>query len=220
MAYPLRVLMLGMLLPAHGVMAEIEIFDDKGAFLTSTGATAAEPLENLGLIPGGANAEYTQHPLTYMIESPSSQLYVGTGHATPWTEHVEGNAIAISGSENLNVQSSTALVAIGFEFVEPTAGRVPCTGCPCSDSAFTVTLLLDDQVVDAFEFDAANDQLAFVGITSTESFDRIEVREVVEQCDDEYFGQFFVLPVCRPDFDASGHVGFADLALLLGVWGP
>lgn len=219
MTYTLRVVTLGtLLLPGYRAMAEIEVFQDKGDFLAATGAYAAEPLENLGVLPGGSNAEYTQHPLTYTIESPSSELYVGTGTETPWTELIEGSAIAISGAENLNADSSTALTAIGFEFVEPTTGA-GCIGCPCSDSVFILTLLSGEQVIDAFEFDAANDQPAFVGVTSTQSFDRIEVYEVAQQCDDEYFGQFFVRRACRPDIDDSGQVGFADLSMLLNAWG-
>ena len=72
----------------HGA---IITFDNQAEFLTSTGATATDPLPNLGglwdPIPGGASAILIVGELTFTIEPPSYELYSGP----LWTDRIAGN---------------------------------------------------------------------------------------------------------------------------------
>ena len=108
--------------------AAITVFNDKTTFLIDTGATSATgPLPNLGLIPGDAAASQTVGTVTFTITPPSSELYIGAAGVTPvpgldWTTINPGPDIAISDIENLNVDLSSPVFSLGFDFVEPTTG--------------------------------------------------------------------------------------------------
>ncbi len=191
----LFVLVLG-LFGFEDASAAITVFNDKTTFLIDTGATSATgPLPNLGLIPGDAAASQTVGTVTFTITPPSSELYIGAAGVNPvpgldWTTINPGPDIAISDIENLNADLSSAVFSLGFDFVEPTTG-FGCNNTTCVDSTFSVTLKNGPTTVDSFQFNAPNDVLAFVGVQSDTAFDRVEIREITGNNDDEYFGEFY-----------------------------
>ena len=176
--------------------AAITVFNDKTTFLTTTSATSATgPLPNLGKIVGDAAASQTVGTVTFTITPPSSELYVGAAGVNPvpgldWTAINPGPDIAISDIENLNADLSSPVFSLGFDFVEPTTG-FGCNNTTCVDSTFSVTLKNCPTTVDSFQFNAPNDVLAFVGVQSDTAFDRVEIREITGNNDDEYFGEFY-----------------------------
>lgn len=169
-------------------------FDDKASFLAATGATSATgPLPNLGRIPpGDVTASQTVGDVTFTISSPSTALFFGrAGLSAPaeWTTLLPGQAIAISNAENLNADLAGPVFALGFDFVEPSA--TSCFFAVCTDSTFTVTLKSGGSILHAFNFNAADDVAAFVGVWSSASFDRVEIRDITGTLDDEFFGEFY-----------------------------
>lgn len=183
----------------------ITTFSDKTSFVSATSATSATgTLPDLGKI-GPAGTTQTLGSATLTSVSPATNWFIGTsGISIPnndWTTLTTGNDIAISNSENLNVNFDEAVFAAGFEIVEPSCSTA--SGNPCSngdigtnwptfiDSTFTVTLLSGATVVDTFSFNPANDVVAFVGVSSITPFERMEIRETTGNADNEYFGEFF-----------------------------
>lgn len=176
---------------------------DKSAFLNATGATnATGSLPDIGRIttPSEADATATVGSVTFSIAGLSglstNSLFIG-GQGVDglpggdWYPLREGNEIAISGTENLNVELAHPAFSFGFEFVEPNATTQPWTRSPV-DSTFTVTLLSGATTVGSFTFNAPDDIATFVGVWADTPFNRVEVRETVGAGDDEYFGDFYV----------------------------
>jgi len=176
--------------------AAITVFTDKATFLSTTGASSATgPLPDLGLIAGGAAASQTVGSVTFTITPPSSELYIGAAgvNVVPgldWTAINPGPDIAISDIENLNADLASSVFSLGFDVIEPTTG-FGCNNTTCVDSTFSVTLKNGPTTVGSFQFNAPDNVLAFAGVSSTLAFDRVEIREIIGNNDDEYFGEFY-----------------------------
>ena len=176
--------------------AAITTFSDKAAFLSATAATnRSGTLPNLGLVPGGASASFSAGGVTFAISPPSSSLYCGYFSNDPLTDpsHVSallpGPVIAISERENLNAQFDGPVFSAGFDFVEPSVGTS--AGCFYFDSTFTMTLKRNGLAVGSLTFNVPDDVAAFAGVQSDVAFDRLEIRETIGGCDNEFFGQFY-----------------------------
>ena len=164
--------------------ATIITFSDKAQFLASTDSTSATgPLPNINFTYGWSQ---TIGNATFSVPS-TSELYIGGG-TLDWTLLHPGNDIAISGPEDLNVDLASPVYAFGFDFVEPKD-----TSCyiGCSDSTFSVALKNGATTVDTFMFNAPDDVLAFVGVWTDTSFNRVEIRDISATIDNEFFGEFY-----------------------------
>ena len=167
-------------------------FDDKAAFLAATGATSATgPLPDLG----GPFSSRTVGSVTFS----GASFFIGAagvaGVPGDWYSLLPGNDIAINDVENIDVDFSSPVFSMGFDFAEPdTTIPVPYgnQGNPFGiDSTFMVTLKLGGALVDTFSFNAPDDVVSFVGVWTDSAFDRAEIREIVGGIDDEYFGEFY-----------------------------
>ena len=170
--------------------ATILTFNDRATFLAATGAAnATGPLPNLGFVPGSQ----TVGTVTFSITAPSSALFIGAlGAGVPggdWTSLHPGNDIAISDVENLNAALAAPVFSLGFDFVEPNV-NAECFAT-CFDSTFAVTLWSGGSAVGSFTYNAPDEVLAFVGVSSDTAFDRVEIRDVTATIDDEYWGEFY-----------------------------
>ncbi|HEY5871338.1 MAG TPA: Ig domain-containing protein, partial [Candidatus Tectomicrobia bacterium] len=172
----------------------LTVLSDKAAFFAATGATSATgPLPNLGLIP--RNVRVTVGTVTF--STPSREMFIGDtrGPGLDWSLLLPGNDIAISESENLDVEFSSPTFAFGFDFHEPSNTSQAPFACsssfPCVDSTFQVTLFDGAISVGSFSFNAPDDIAAFVGVQRDIAFNRVEIREISGSLDDEYFGQFY-----------------------------
>ena len=106
-----------------------------------------------------------------------------------WTTRLAGNQIGISNIENLNIDLLNPVTAFGFDFVEPE--NDPNVNFAFIDSTFEVTLLAGGSFVESFTYNATNDIAAFVGVSSDVAFNRVEIREIIGNPDNEFFGQFY-----------------------------
>jgi len=188
-------------------------FNNQADFLAETGATCATcPMPNLGFA-ALAGTPVVVNTVTFTSVAPSIDLFIGaSGVGIPnddWTSIISGPDIAISGTENLDVDLAAPVFSLGFQFHEPTCnnkndgnncgtgalGQVEIgTDVPAGaevDSTFTVTLKNGAATVATFSFNAPDDVFAFVGVHSDMAFDKVEIRETIGGIDDENFGEFF-----------------------------
>jgi hypothetical protein len=107
---------------------------------------------------------------------------------------IPGSEIAVTGTENLQIDIATPAYSFGFDFVELTnsVGGY-------RDSTFEIALYRNDTLVEeGISFNAHNDILYFMGVTSVTPFDRVIITEIDGAVDDEYFGNFYVTAVPEP----------------------
>jgi len=182
-------------------------FDDRATFLSATEATSS------GSVPmgGGAATSFVIGDLTFTNLSPSTFHLLSPDLGI----RIPGFDLAINDVESFNVDSATPLFAFGFDFHEPE--NDPGVNGPFIDSEFTVTLLNAGSFVDSFMFTRPNDSLQFVGILSTNSFDRVEVRESTGGLENEFFGNFLTssTPVPEPSSVVMFGVGVLVTACFL-----
>jgi choice-of-anchor C domain-containing protein len=221
--------------------AGLATFTNREDFLSVTNSSnATGQLPDVGLLNGEGNATFAIGELTFSLGTPSNQLYFGTaGMARPpvandWTLLLPGPDIAISGPENLVVDLATPVYSLGFDFVEPSNlenlnGGVLNTSYIHSE--FTATLKRGGWTVGVFKFDVPPDTAAFVGVSSPEPFDRVEIVETFgaettggKFGGDQFFGQFYTgesrATLQLPTIDVespNGVISAGDHALLRGT---
>lgn len=130
--------------------------------------------------------------------SAGNDIFVGNGWSTLMPG---GNAIAISGPENMNVSINTDLsTAFGFYFHEPNQSTTLTDGCnaTCVESTFTISFSLSGSTVGSLSFTPDNEQLIFMGIVLDEAFDTVSFNETVGGIDNEFFGEMYISKVPEP----------------------
>ena len=171
--------------------AGIITFSDRTEFETATGATVTGP------IPGGPGnnslSSFSMGDLTFSNE-PSPTINIVRNWSTLISEPFD---LAINGIEQFNVDSAVDIFSFGFDFHEPSLVTPPnpqfpdtCNTPVCVDSTFEITLLDELTNVGSFQFTRPDDSLQFVGVWSSEAFNRIEIRELIGTADNEFFGNF------------------------------
>ncbi|MEX2496871.1 MAG: PEP-CTERM sorting domain-containing protein [Woeseia sp.] len=175
-----------------GIISAIEYADDT-AFSAATGAVSLT-----GALPdiGSVGTEVTLGDATL---AAGNTIFVGDG----WSSLMPGgNAIAISGPENLDIAIDTGLAtAFGFYFHEPAASTSMLDGCntTCVDSTFQLSFYLGGTFVDSFLFMPPDDRLIFSGLILDEAFDEIRFSETIGSNDNEFFGEMYVATVSVPE---------------------
>ncbi len=190
-----------------GSHASTILFSDKTSFELATGATPVGP------IPGPGSGAFVVGTLTFSNVSPSSLNYT-----VNWSTLIsESFDLAINGVENFDVTSSAPLYSFGFDFHEPSVpfGFPDRCDAPCFDSTFQITLWNGLIPVGSQPFSMPDDVLTFVGVWSSDPFDRIEVRDITGTIDDEFFGNFLTgtRPLPEPTTLTLLGVGLVALAL-------
>jgi parallel beta-helix repeat protein len=156
---------------------------DKNTFLAATGAQAVATYEEVGTV----DSYTTTDGLLTFNHVGGSSLSIGS---TDRTNRIEKPTIAINGVEDLDIALSTPAYALGFDFVEPEFD--PHVNAEFIDSTFTVTVKRGGAIVGTFDFNAPNDLGSFIGATSAQPFDRIEIRETVGGIENEFFGRMYI----------------------------
>jgi hypothetical protein len=206
----ISLLVVSALFVATGASATTILFNDRTSFLLATGATP------VGAIPQNGN---TAGILTFGNVPPAS---VNT--SVNWSTLIsESFDLAINGVENVDITSSSALYSFGFDFHEPSNTTPPgpqfpdtCNTPTCTDSTFQITLFNGAIAVGTHTFNVTDDILAFIGVSSTDAFNRVEIRELNNTIDNEFFGNFVtggrVRRAPEPATLALLAMGFAALA--------
>ena len=192
-----------------GSNASIMTYSDRTAFVLATGATGIGAIPDT--VPG---AGFSLGGLNFSPE-PGSSFNSSRNWSTLISEAFD---LALNDVESFNIDSVAPLYSFGFDFHEPTtqSPTSPDTcNAPCFDSDFSVTLKNGAVLVDSFMFNAPNDVLAFVGVTSTSPFDRIEIRDVTNTIDNEFFGNFLTGTSRVPEPGTLALIGLGLLGLAL-----
>ena len=181
-------------MPALAAIGTAKIFTTQSDFVSETGALQAPAIPDVGKVNPTGEA---LGDMTLSIAAPSEALLFGTlgnsfpSSPTPWTDLLDGNQIAISGPENLNVDLASPAFSFGFQFVEA-SDATPHINGPFVESIFEVTLKNSaGDVVQSYELNPDNDTALFSGIWTSSPFSRVEIREMVGGIGNEYFGQLF-----------------------------
>jgi hypothetical protein len=167
--------------------------DDKAGFLAATEATS------IGALPasGGSGTVVGDVTFTYA----GSFGYLGFNNVSI---EIAGNNLGVGGVEEFDMAIAGGAHALGFDLHEPAynnMGNFSNLGCNaglgCVDSPFSIELFSGNSSLGTFVYNAPDDLSAnvggpvgFFGIHSSELFDRIEVRDLSDNLDNEYFGNF------------------------------
>ena len=188
-AYVWGIWIAAILMAGSSSEASLILYADKTDFLSDTGATSATgALPNIGPVAPG----FTVGSVSFT--TLSGQFFIGTP-PNDWTSLIPGPDIAISGAESFRADLAGPVFSLGFDFNEPTfSGGFP-DGChaPCFDSTFQVTLLSGGVAIPgaSFLYNAPDAVLAFVGVWTDFSFDGVEILDVTNTIDDEFWGEFY-----------------------------
>ncbi|MCC6659737.1 MAG: EF-hand domain-containing protein [Phycisphaerales bacterium] len=221
----MRILAVPMLVATAGLAAaavgQIAVFDDRAAFLAATsGASATGPIPDLGAVvtkPNPTGATSVGSVVISLAPGGDSLAIGGAGVATlpagEWYPESPGNDIAL-GWENLMLETTAPVYALGFDLWEPNATMPSWGGVP-DDSTFEVTLYSAGVQVGQFQFNPPDDVEAFAGVWSAVAFDTVTVIDITLNDDDEYFGEVYTgdtpMPVvCYPDCNGDGALNLAD----------
>ena len=199
------------LLGSLNINAAVIMFDDKTTFELASGAVSA------GDIPqSSSGVEFSVGVLDFK-NSPNETLNAVRNWSTLIDEEYD---LAIDGPENFDIETTASLFAFGFDFHEPSITTPPgpsnpdtCNTPICIDSTFQIQVFNGAVLIGSEQFQRPDDTLTFVGLTTTESFNRIEIREIVGNSDNEFFGNFLI----GTAVPAPGSAGIVLLACLIGI---
>lgn len=158
--------------------AALVAYDNPVAFLAATGAAS------VGGFPSGTHVStFTAGSAGFAIVAPSTFSF------GEWTTRLPGTDMGINGVEQFDVSFNQATYSFGFDFVEPE--RDPNVNAPFVDSTFELSFYSAGALVGTHTFNAPNDVAAFVGVSSSSPFDKVEVRETTGNIENEFFGTFY-----------------------------
>jgi hypothetical protein len=161
------------------------------AFAAATGASnSTVPLPNLGEVTSAVDGLLTFTAIgggTFSIGAAGNPD-VPSGD---WYGPLPGNDIAM-GTEALQVDFANPVRAMGFFFVEPNSTMPQPYGGTPVDSLYEVTLFNQaSNPVGSFTFNAPDDQVVFISVSSAVPFTRAQIIDTTGNGDDEYFGEFY-----------------------------
>lgn len=168
--------------------ATLMVFSGEAAFFAATSASPATTIPTTPLTVFPPDTGFTNGSLSFsLVPGESSRFIIDN-----FSARLPGNELALSGKETFNIDINTgAVFAFGFDFVEPEFD--PFVNATPVDSTFGVTLKNGSTTVGAFTFARPNDSAQFVGAWTGpgEGFNRVEIREVIGDAENEFFGQFY-----------------------------
>lgn len=174
--------------------ALVSYADDETGFLSASGAAS------IGALPTGTGNGTVVGAVTF-TNGPGSVIAFNN-----FSNELAGNDLGVSGVENFNATIAGGAYAFGFKVHEPTyfgtnSGSTGTWGCnaPCFDTTFRIEFFDGATSLGSFTYNAPDDAstaaggpVGFFGVTSSIAFDRVQVRDVTNQIDNEMFGEFVI----------------------------
>lgn len=185
----LFILSFGILL-ANSSNASVVAYSDRALFEADTGAASAGDISQ-----NADGVEFSVGVLDFKNANGSTLNTIRN-----WSTLIdEDYDLSMSGPEHFDVQANEDLFAFGFDFHESSLTTPPndsfpdtCNTPTCRDSTFEISLLYNGIFVDSLQFQRPDDVLTFVGVSSTNSFNEVRIRELVGHSDNEFFGNFTI----------------------------
>lgn len=164
---------------------------DQAGFLASSGATS------IGELTAGSNW-HTVGAVTFFDGSPLGDLVIGKFS----NEFGGALSVGLSGPENFSMTIAGGAYSFGFGVHEP--GYIGPTGeflrgciSACVDTSFEFEIFAGTTSLGLFTYNAPDDNddsvggpVGFFGVHSSVLFDRVVVRDVTGNADNEFFGAF------------------------------
>lgn len=171
--------------------AVVSFADDMAGFVAATSA------QSIGALPGSGGSGTVVGNVTFTDGPGASLVFSALSNEIP------GNDLGISGPENFNATISGGAFAFGFRLHEPTyrGTSSPVNGCngACVDTTFSIEIFAGNTRLGTFNYNAPDDTsdsaggpLGFFGLQSDIKFDRVQVRDVTGNIDNEFFGDFLI----------------------------
>jgi hypothetical protein len=155
---------------------EPELFFDEAAFLAATGAQVTVTFPNERAI---TNEPYVENGVTFTCRNSISDY-------TPVLPNLE---FAISGVENCDLDFAMPITAFGMWMQD--GFLIGDINAPGRDSQFTFTFYAGAFAVATFEVDPPIDVAFFVGAALDQPVDKLEIREVVPDHENDFFGVIY-----------------------------
>ena len=167
--------------------ALVSYADDRSGFVANTGATS------IGSFPTGVGPVGSLSVGGVTLTTDSGGLFFGN-----FSSRVPGNEMILSGPEDFHVTLPSGVFSIGFDLYEPTFGGASgCNTTTCVDDNFSVEVFAGSTSLGSFTYDAPDDDgtapvapLGFFGVHSCVAFNRVVVRDVTGNLDNEMFANF------------------------------
>ncbi len=185
----------------------LTLYDDRSSFLNDTNATETS-LEVVGF----SVRSFTLEDLTFTMARREAETF-NLSDIRDWVTLIPGVDLAVNGVESFDIDIANPVNSFGFDFVEPEFD--PSVNGLFIDSTFEITLLNSGSIIDSFEFTRPNDVATFVGFSSDEVFDKVEIREIIGGAENEFFGSFYTsVPTNSESVPEPGlMLGFSALGL-------
>lgn len=192
-------------LQTPGITATLTTYSNRADFLEETNALKASPFPNLGYgLQQISHEDLTIKPVVNIRPWSEPTLVLQPRSVFP------DGAILVTGQEDLDIDIARPIDAFGFDFYEPSRQSY-------IDSVFQVTLLNMGQSIGSFEFSNPNDIVSFVGVSADKYFNRVEIREIHGNIDDEIFGGSFYLSKESPAPVPEPATAIGTYTILMGL---
>jgi hypothetical protein len=116
----------------------------------------------------------------------------GSNQIADLTMLLPGNEFSVAGTENIDITFAEPVSAVGLWFQDGyDVGLIG--SCPKHDSAFRFNFRADNTLLFVLEEDPPVDTAYFLGVALAQAVDRIEIREVGDYCENDFFGRILTV---------------------------
>lgn len=208
---PRRLTILGAVLVAFFVQVSAATsiqYSSQTSFASDTGATLVTLPTNEVQV-----AHFSAGGLTFSMGASNCGLYTqpsGFNAAMPWT------SLSMCGVENFDITTATRY-SFGMSVFQPNTTATHGCNAVCVHDQFSVTFFNGSTQVETFTIDPADGAVTFFGFWFDQGFDTIEIRDLANNADNEFFGTFYIGSTPSPTDTPSVPEPSSVLLLTVGV---
>ncbi|ETR68491.1 MAG: hypothetical protein OMM_10474 [Candidatus Magnetoglobus multicellularis str. Araruama] len=196
-----------LLLNANANETELTIFYDNNEFIYATGSNVTVKFPN-----DSNSSQYKENNV--IIKQIDSEAVV----VDDFSDIITGKELTVSGRESIDIIFPESIKSFGIYIHD---ANVTAGGCSAHDSKFSITLKEDNTDIGTIEsFDPPVDQLFFIGLVSTDLFNKVEIREIgattsSTYCENDFFGPIYSTTLINEliDNDQDGVIDLMDNCL-------